>query len=177
MQSIYDNPYYSQYKTDSGSISPQGYAQAGMSALQGGLEFASAYQGAQPGFSTSTPTFTSWGGRPDYNLGSTVASAARYNPNQEGAGMIGQGAGIGAKTGSGIGMIFGPEGAAIGAGIGAGVGAIAGAIGKQKTIKNATARQNTRLSNIRMAQDQFNRANQSSQQDYLARQQYESQFK
>jgi len=178
--SIFNNPYYTQFKTDTGKLSAAGYGAAGLqvagAGIQGGLEFASAIAERQPGFSTNTPAQTSWGGVPDYNLGSTIGEASRYNPNQAGAGLIGQGAGIGAKTGAGIGSIFGPGGAAVGAGIGVGVGAIAGAIGKNALKKKATRMQNTRLTNIGLAQAQFNKANQSSQQDYLARQQYESQF-
>lgn len=173
--SIFDNPYYKQFQATGGGLNTLGYASAGLDVLQGVGQFANAYQQSRPNFSVNTPSQTSFGGKPQYNLGGVVTEAGGFDRKDYGRGMVAQGAAAGLKAGANP-ALLGLTGG-LSAPIGAAAGAIAGVFGQKKSRNKAQEMQEERERNIAEAQRRYNQDSQNYTQGYLARQEYENKFK
>jgi uncharacterized protein HemX len=128
-----------------------------------------------PQFSTETPQALFEGNRPVYNLGMVVSEASAFNKKDYGRGSVGRGAATGLKVGANPALLAATGG--LSAPIGAAVGAVAGFFGGKRARKKAEERQNQRLANIGSAQQEFSESQQDYNEQYLARQQYEQQFR
>lgn len=178
---IFNNPYYQQLAqsqglvNENGGLTASGVGSAGMSLLQGAAQFGSALASSPVNINTAAPSQQFYGGRPVYNLGQSLSAASGFNKQDYGRGLAVQGG----LTGLQIGMnpaLFGVTGG-LSAPIGAVVGAIGGGIATRVKRDKAERLQNQRVTNIRAAQQDYNRASQDYTQGYLARQRYEQQFR
>lgn len=156
---IFNNPYYS-------AIS---------SGIQQGAGFATEVAAAQPGFYTGVNAPQSYGGRPVYTIGQNVADTNGFHVGNYGRGLVGKGAITGASIGANPALVAATGGGSIA--IGAAVGAMGGGFAKNRVQKKADKMNMERWGNIKAAQQSFNSANTEYNRNYLARQQYEQQFK
>lgn len=155
---IYNNPYFQTFNALS----------------QAGLQIATAAQQTAPAFNTNVPAAQSFGGRPSYNLGQSVVEAGTFNQKDAGRGLITKGAMAGLQAGMNPAVMAAAPWAPV---AGAAAGAITGAILQKSQRDKAEEMQNKRIANITSAQREYTKGMEGYSKQFLARQQYEDQFK